>query len=30
MFRTLISKSQGKARIEPDQIDQVLTAWDLP
>lgn len=30
MFRTLISKSQGKARIEPDHIDQVLTAWDLP
>lgn len=30
MFRTLLSKASGKGRIDPSQIEDTLTAWNLP
>lgn len=30
MFRTLLTRIPGKTRIELDQLDQVLSAWELP
>jgi type II secretory pathway predicted ATPase ExeA len=30
MFRTLLSKTPGKGRIDPTQIEDTLAAWNLP
>jgi hypothetical protein len=30
MFLTLLAKAPGKTRIELDQLDQILSSWELP